>query len=128
MDSRRVAIIALLATLSGCAAVAGTDVSKDARPARLPKMTLDCIFVSSIDDWKALDDYNLIIYAPTRKTAYHIELETYCHALLSADRIGLAVHAEGRLCSLGGDALVIGDQRCTIGAIRRYKTGDTTDA
>lgn len=115
-----VAGAALLASVSGCVR---KQAPADTRPEKLPKLTLDCIFIKSIDDWKVLDAYNLVIYAPARTAAYHLELVTYCRPLQFANRIGIASRLDGRLCAFGGDALLAGDQRCTIGAIRPYKTG-----
>ncbi len=59
-----VTTLAFLMILGGCAVSERGASTEDTRPAGLPKMTLDCIFVRSIDDWKELDGYNLIIYAP----------------------------------------------------------------
>jgi hypothetical protein len=109
--------------VGGCVVSERGASTKDTRPTGLPKMTLDCIFIRSIDDWKDLDGYNLIIYAPTRAHAYHIELDRYCQSLHLADHIGISSHQDGRLCSYGGDAILVRGQRCPIGAIRPYKTG-----
>ncbi|MBI4515452.1 MAG: hypothetical protein HY699_06525 [Deltaproteobacteria bacterium] len=123
-----IAALASAAALSSCTAAVHNRAAEDRRPLRLPKMTLDCILIRTIDSWRVLDDYNLVIYAPTPATAYHIELGTYCHPLRVADRIAISTHEEGHLCAFGGDALLVEDQRCPIGAIRPYKTGAAPSA
>lgn len=113
---------ALVAAAAGCSAD-GPSAPKDPRLERYSPLTLDCIFIRTIDDWKYLDPYHVIIYAPTRATAYLVELSNYCQPLQRAEHIGIASHQDGQLCARDRDALLVGDQRCSITAILPYKTG-----
>jgi hypothetical protein len=119
--------VALLCMLGGCAA-GQKNGPKDVRPENYSALTLDCIFVRTIDDWKYLDPYHVIIYAPSRSTAYLLELSNYCQPLQRAERIGISSHQSGRLCARDQDALLVGDQRCSITAILPYKTGEEPKA
>jgi hypothetical protein len=120
--ARLIVTAGLLAALCGCAA---DPTRPDVRPQQLPDMTLDCIVVRTIDDWKVLDSHNVVIYAPTRQTAYLVELLTACVQLPTAEAIGIESRQGERLCSFAGDALLVGTQRCPIGAIRPYHTEST---
>ena len=88
-------------------------------PDRLPKMTTECMFFRTIYDWRALDPYNLIVWFNNRNTPRHIELETACYSARFVDTIAFTSGPDERLCAYGGDAVIIGDQRCTIGAINK---------
>jgi hypothetical protein len=120
--ARLIVTTSLLAALCGCSA---DPTRPDVRPRQLPDLTLDCIVVRSIDDWKVLDSQTLVIYAPTRQTAYLVELLSSCDPLRNAEVIGIESRQGGRLCSLAGDALIVGAQRCPIGAIRPYQAEGT---
>jgi hypothetical protein len=101
----------------GCSA--GKDTSKHAT------LSLDCIAIRTIDRWRVLDPYHVVVYAPDRSAAYLVELERYCQRLAQEpEHIRLASHEAGRLCAGGEDALLVDDQRCTISSILPYKTSD----
>lgn len=127
MFERTVLAITLLGLLAGCSA-GGDSGAKDIRLEKYSPLTLDCIFIRTIDDWKYLDPYHAIIYAPGRSTAYLVELSNYCQPLQRAERIGIFSHQDGQLCARDRDALVVGDQRCPITTITPYKTGEEAPA
>lgn len=114
-------LLAGMAILAGCTTVpprTSEGVTGESGRRTLPKPTLDCIFVRSLYDWKALDDYNLVVWAPSRHRPYHVELNLRCNGLRFADAIAFSDRGDGRICS--GDAIIVGrtiPQRCTIGAI-----------
>ncbi len=113
----------LVVAVVGCSA-GSPNAPTDTRIERYSPLTLDCIFIRTIDDWRYLDPYHVIIYAPTRATAYLVELSNYCQPLQRAEHIGIASHQNGQLCARDRDALIVGDQRCPITAILPYKTGN----
>lgn len=90
---------------------------------RLPPITSQCIFIRSLSDWRALDRYNLIVWAPSRKHPYHLELDSACHDLRHVEAISFTAGADGRLCGFGGDAVIVSSggwtDRCSIGAIHK---------
>jgi len=120
MFARVMLAITFLGTLAGCAA-GGNSAPPDVRPERYSELTLDCIFINTIDNWRYLDPYHAIIYAPEPATAYLVELANYCQPLQRAERIGIAAHQDGQLCARTRDALIVGDQRCPITTITRYR-------
>lgn len=127
MKTARVGIVALLLALVACAAKQ-ENTPKDVRLQKYSPLTLDCILISTIDDWKFLDPYHAIIYAPSRAHAYLLELSNYCQPLQHAEHVGIASHQDGRLCARDRDALLVGDLRCSITTILPYKIGEDSDA
>jgi len=86
-----------------------------------PETTLECIFIETLYDWKALDASRLIVWAPSRKSPYLLVLDQPCSQMRFVDRIGFS-DRDGRLCGFGRDAIIIPGsfpERCTIGAIHR---------
>lgn len=71
-----------------------------------------CTWFSSIDDWRELDDRNLIVWV-SRKEFYHVELSMPLFDLGTAPSIAFVDHnRDGRLCGFGMDEIVI--PRATI--------------
>lgn len=117
--------IALLLLVTACSA---GPAPPDTRPEQYSSLTPDCIFIHTIDSWKYLDPYHVIIYAPSPSTGYLLELSSYCQVAEHAEHIGISSHQNGRLCARGQDALLVGDQRCSIISIRRYAPEGTKAA
>lgn len=96
-------------------------------PDALPQTSNQCIFFRTLYDWKPLNRYNLIVWAPSRKHPYHIQLDRPCHNLRFAHTIGFTSN-DGRLCGFGGDSVLVGHggglpDRCPIGSITKLDEG-----
>jgi hypothetical protein len=92
-------------------------------PNRLPQTTGECIFFRTLYDWKPLNRYNLIVWAPSRKHPYHLQLDRPCTNLRFAHTIGFTSN-DGRLCGYAGDSVLVTSggglpERCPIGSITR---------
>ncbi len=92
-------------------------------PDRLPRLTNQCIFFRTLYDWKPLNRYNLIVWAPSRKHPYHLQLDRPCLNLRFAHTIGFTSN-DGRLCGHGGDSILVTSgggipDRCPIGSITK---------
>ena len=92
-------------------------------PDRLPQTTNQCIFFRTLYDWKPLNRHNLIVWAPSRKHPYHLQLDRPCQNLRFAHTIGFTSN-NGRLCGFGGDSVLVGHggglpDRCPIGSITK---------
>ena len=67
-----------------------------------------CVFSGTISDWRALDDRNLVIWAPSRRNAYHVTLGFPLTNLKSEeDLLIIDNNGDGRLCGYGMDQIVI---------------------
>jgi hypothetical protein len=91
----------------------------EGRRTGLPTGGLQCVFFHSIYDWRAIDRYNLILWAPNRSSPYLVALDRPCDGLLFTDTVAFSSNLDGRLCAFGGDAVVVDHDRCPIGAINK---------
>ncbi|MET0657435.1 MAG: DUF6491 family protein, partial [Steroidobacteraceae bacterium] len=66
-----------------------------------------CTWFRTIDDWRRLDDRNLIVWA-SRHEVYRVELTMPLMDLNTADAIGfIDRNHDGRLCGFGMDEIVV---------------------
>lgn len=66
-----------------------------------------CAWIRSIDDWRRLDDRNLVVWV-SRREVYHVELSMPLFDLNGAATIGFIDHnRDGRLCGFGMDQVVV---------------------
>lgn len=101
----------------------GADPGKEAEG---KKNTEACVFVRSVDDWRALDDTNLVVWATgNNKQPYHVKLIfpltglRFDHTMAFVDG-----DQDGRLCGYGRDSLAEratnpGAQKSSITSIAR---------
>ena len=124
--------LAVCMTVQGAAAQTGDSAPETANdegyileqyPDRLPDTTNQCIFFRTLYDWKPLNRYNLIVWAPSRRHPYHLQLDRPCMNLRFAHTIGFTSN-DGRLCGFGGDSVLVTSggglpDRCPIGSITK---------
>ena len=104
--------------------VAGVAIAAEDDPDRTLAAN-DCFWVDSVHSWRVLDAKNLIIYAPSRRCPYHVELMHTCQGLLFAEHIGFR-DTDARVCGWGGDDLIIPDEfpvRCPIKTVTKLAGG-----
>ncbi len=92
-------------------------------PGKFPDTTNQCIFFRTLYDWRALNNSNLIVWAPSRKHPYHLQLDRPCFGLRFAHSIGFTSR-DSRLCGFGGDSVLVESgggrpDRCPIGSITK---------
>ncbi len=75
----------------------------------------DCFFTNTIHDWRRVDRHHIIVWAP-RRQAYLLELFPSCDLLFASDTIAFKTR-HSRFCGYAGDAVLVRDQRCSIGGI-----------
>ncbi|MEE9280071.1 MAG: DUF6491 family protein [Myxococcota bacterium] len=115
--------LAMVALVWGCASAEAPEAE---RSRRLPEMTLECVFLEAVNNWREIDRYNLIIWASPQR-AYLLELEVPCERLGFVETVGFQTHDPARVCAFAGDAVLVEDERCPIGAIRPYKLDEAFD-
>jgi hypothetical protein len=126
---KRRSLIALsvmaLTCLLAPAHAAVDEVKKDEAAAAPKKNRESCVFSRSVRDWRALDDTNLVVWAPNDQQAYHVKLALplfsarfdWKLAFIDGDQ-------DGRICSYGRDSIGESDrsptgQRSSITSITR---------
>ncbi len=66
-----------------------------------------CTWASSIDDWRELDNRNLIVWA-SRTEFYHLELSAPLIDLGTAESLAFGDHNhDGRVCGYGMDEVIV---------------------
>ncbi|MDX2223157.1 MAG: DUF6491 family protein [Rhodospirillaceae bacterium] len=90
-------------------------------PGKLPDTTNQCVFFRTLYDWRPLNNRSLIVWAPSRKHPYLLELDRPCMGLKFAHSIGFTSR-DSRLCGFGGDSVLVrsgggSPDRCPIGSI-----------
>ena len=88
----------------------------------------DCVFFSTVYDWEALDDQNLVIWAPSKRDAYQVYLSFPSPDIRGANTLGFVDgNHDGRLCGFGMDAIVAGDgalaRKYSIAAMKKLDDG-----
>jgi len=85
----------------------------------------DCFFAAAVSNWRPLDDRNLIVWTG-RRNPHHVQLSMRSTNLRSQDTIAFT-DRDGRICSYGGDAIVINGMmpdQISIASIRRLSEGE----
>lgn len=98
---------------------ASSSASSEAKPGN------DCVFSRTPSDWRVLDDRHLILWAPSRKDAYLVELFSPLPGLPFAETVGFVDDDNnGMICGYGGDKVTTPDSSAstwpsTIQSMRR---------
>lgn len=82
-------------------------LANDAPDAAKKQSTPDeCVFFSTLYDWRVLDDTNLVLWAPGKRDAYRVELTMPLMGMRFADALAfIDGNEDHRLCSYGRDAV-----------------------
>ncbi len=70
--------------------------------------TADCFLRRTVQDFEVLDDRNLIVFAPGKSEAYHIQVSMPATELRFASVLAFESRSS-RICGYAGDSLLIGD-------------------
>jgi len=70
----------------------------------------ECVFFSTLYDWRALDDNNMVLWAPGQRGVYQVELTLPLLGLRFAETLAFIDSDENhQLCSYGRDAVGTND-------------------
>ena len=83
---------------------------------RLPEPTGTCIFVRTIQDFRAENAFSLLVRTRATGWQYRVELDRRCVQLPFAQALGWTSQ-QGRVCDYRHDAVLVRDDRCSIGRI-----------
>lgn len=68
--------------------------------------TPDCFLRRSAADFRVLDERNLVVFAPGRRDAYHVQVSMPLHDLRFANAVAFESRGS-RVCGYAGDALLV---------------------
>jgi len=124
-----VALVGAAAVLGGCAAAAkdaapppgsAVEASGDQPPRGFPDPSGKCLFLSTIEDWQAVDPYHLLVRTRATGWQWEITLDRRCSEILFATALEWNT-PDTRVCDYRTDAITVPGNRCTIGAIRPHE-------
>jgi hypothetical protein len=107
-DNGRVAVLLVAAAALGCAS--SGEQQKPARPSvRGGEFgTAGCFLRRLVQDFEVLDDRNLIVFAPGRSDAYHVQVSPPDEQLRFTQLLAFESR-DSRVCGYAGDSLTIAD-------------------
>jgi hypothetical protein len=89
----------------------------------------NCFFARSVRDFEALSDSLLIVWAPSQRCPYKIEVVSFCQGLKTTNAI--AFNTQGSICGRANERLLIRDmgtdRSCRIGAVSRLSAQELID-
>jgi hypothetical protein len=105
---KRLALMAaLLASVVGAAHASSTAKADNATAG---KSGHECVFISTVGQYRALDRDKIVIWAPGRRDAYLVELTMPLFGLEGSWQMAMIDHdRDGRLCGFGMDRIGVRD-------------------
>jgi hypothetical protein len=97
----------LIFGMAFAAANARADEAKPNDSDKKPRRD-ECVFFSTLYDWRALDDTNLVLWAPNKRDAYHV--------VLTMPLIGLKFAHQLAFIDADNDRMLCGFSRDAIGS------------
>jgi hypothetical protein len=95
----------LICSLIAVCAVSAVAKADDTDAKKKPRRD-ECVFFSTLYDWRALDDRNMVLWAPNKRDAYHVELTMPLIGLKFAHQLAFIDADNDRmLCGFSRDAI-----------------------
>lgn len=121
---RRLAWVAVVLGLGACSSPP-VQPEAEARP-ELATGRPACFFARSVRRFEVLDNTALLVWAPSLRCPYRVELQGYCNNLDAAH--GIAFDTRGAVCSDAGASLVFRDMgeagECRVGRVSRLSQSE----
>lgn len=99
---------------------AASAADEDAPPGKFPVPSGQCIFLRTIQDWKAADPYRILVRTKVSGWQWEVLLDRRCSDLLYANALAWDT-PDSRVCDYRRDAITVPGDRCIITAIRPYE-------
>jgi Family of unknown function (DUF6491) len=115
----RVAALLVLAAGAGCAAPASPPSTPvDADPPLAGGRALRCFRIAEVDNWRVIDERQLVVYTRGRRQAWHLKLFMRCDGLHFTETMGFTAGGANLICGDPGDDIVFRGRRCAISEVR----------
>ena len=112
---RAAIILPLAVVLAGCAASGDTAAISETAQARTER----CLRISDIDNWRVVDNRQLVVYGQRKGDAWHLRLFTSCTDLSFSETVAFRARGSTLLCGDPGDEIITRGGRCPIASMRR---------
>lgn len=116
------AVLALLA--GGCKTVStGPDAAGPERQTRSER----CLRVSDIQNWRVVDNRQLVVFGRRPEEAWHVRLFAACSDIGIAETVAFRARGTNLLCGDPGDEIITRSGRCPIASMRRISPLEVTE-
>jgi len=78
-----------------------------------------CFRVLSVDNWRVIDERQLVVYGRGRGETWHLQLFAPCQGLRFTETLGFRASGTDWICGDPGDVVVWRENRCPISAVSR---------
>ncbi len=85
----------------------------------LPAFTGRCIFINTINNWKAVDPFHVLVQTRARGWQWEITLDRRCNGILWANSIAW-IGDKNQICDYRHDSIAVPQDRCQIAAIHPW--------
>lgn len=109
-----VIIIACVVLLAGCAGAGDTAGVTEARQPRTER----CLRVSDIQNWRVVNNRQLVVYGQRKDDVWHLRLFTSCTDLSFSETVAFRARGTNLLCGDPGDEIITRGGRCPIASMR----------
>lgn len=97
--------VLLLLAVTGCATRESADPAAEGADEKLAGAPA-CFYRRQVSDFRPLDRSNLVVYAPTRSNAYHVQISPPSTSLRWADAIAFKSRSS-RICGYAGERVLL---------------------
>lgn len=101
----------LVALLTACATVGTPPGDRDAD--FVPR-TERCVRIDRIDNWRVIDNRQLIVFTARRAEAWHLKLFGACINLRNTEVLAFRARGSNLLCGDPGDEILMRGERCAV--------------
>lgn len=122
---RRAVLYCLILGLAGACAP-GTRAPDEAPPEPQARSER-CLRVSDIQNWRVVDNRQLVVFGRRPEDAWHVRLFASCSDIGIAETVAFRARGTNLLCGDPGDEIITRSGRCPIASLRRISPLEVTE-
>lgn len=130
MSTRRpgrcTALLPFVLVLTSCSPA----TMKDAAPAEADQRqsrTERCLRVSDIQNWRVIDNRQLLVFGRRKEDAWHLKLFASCTDLGISETVAFRARGSNLLCGDPGDEIITRNGRCPVSSMRRVGAAEIAE-
>ena len=123
---RSIALLPCVLLLASCSPAPFTDpapVAADERQARTER----CLRVSDIQNWRVIDNRQLLVFGRRNEDAWHLKLFAACTDLGISETVAFRARGTNLLCGDPGDEIITRNGRCPVSSMRRVGAAEIAE-
>jgi len=123
---RSIALLPCALFLASCSPATTKDaapVAADERQSRTER----CLRVSDIENWRVIDNRQLIVFGRHKEDAWHLKLFAACTDLGISETVAFRARGTNLLCGDPGDEIITRNGRCPVSSMRRVGAAEIAE-